>query len=81
MYESKFAEYLPYIHFLVNGIYWESKYPRILSIDELRDAVSEGRSKLLGVCDISADYMGSIEFTSVFTSIEHPFLLYDTITE
>ena len=66
---------------LINGIYWEAKYPRVLSINELRDAVVEKRSKLLGVCDISADYMGSIEFTSKFTSIEDPYLLYDAIKE
>lgn len=65
----------------MNGIYWEAKYPRVLSINELREAVSEKKSKLLGVCDISADYMGSIEFTSRFTSIEDPFLLYDPISE
>lgn len=35
----------------------------------------------MGVCDISADYEGSIEFTSRFTSIEEPFLLYDPISE
>lgn len=80
-YESKFFEYLPYVHFIVNGIYWEAKYPRVLGIDDIRDAVLEKRSKLLGVCDISADYMGSIEFTSRFTSIEKPFLLYDPIKE
>jgi alpha-aminoadipic semialdehyde synthase len=63
-YESKFGEYLPFVHFIVNGIYWEAKYPRIISINELREAVLEKRSALLGVCDISADYMGSIEFTT-----------------
>lgn len=31
----------------------------------------------MGVCDISADYNGSIEFTSKFTSIEEPFLVWD----
>jgi len=80
-YEPKFSEYLPYVHFIINGIYWEAKFPRVLGIDEFRDAVLEHRSKLQGVCDISADYMGSIEFTSRFTSIEHPFLLYDPIKE
>ena len=59
-YESKFYEYLPFISFLVNGIYWEAKFPRILTIEELREAVEEKRSRLLGVCDISADFMGSI---------------------
>ena len=81
-YVSKFAEdYLEHIHFLINGVYWEAKYPRLISINELRDAVIAGKSKLMGVCDISADYMGSIEFTTRFTSIEDPFLLYDPITE
>lgn len=78
-YESVFAErYLPYISFLVNGVYWEPKYPRILTIEELRKAQqSEAGCRLMGVCDISADYEGSIEFTRNFTSIEEPFLLFD----
>lgn len=33
----------------------------------------------MGVTDISADYEGSIEFTTRFTSIEEPFLLYNPI--
>lgn len=32
----------------------------------------------MGVCDISADYEGSLEFTRRFNSIEEPFLLYDS---
>lgn len=76
-YEPKFFEYLSYVSFLIEGIYWEPKYPRVLSKAELKDAIEEGRNKLLGVCDISADYEGSIEFTSRFTSIEEPFLIWD----
>jgi alpha-aminoadipic semialdehyde synthase len=72
---------LPYVHCLINGIYWEAKFPRVLCINDLREAVFSKKSKLLGVCDISADYMGSIEFTERFTSIEEPFLLYDPIKE
>ena len=80
-YESKFLDYLPYVHFIVNGVYWESKYPRILGIEEFRQAVLAKKSALLGISDISADYMGSIEFTKHFTSIENPFLLYDPVSE
>lgn len=81
-YVTKFAQdYLEHVHWLINGVYWEAKYPRIISIDELREGVASGKSKFLGVCDISADYMGSIEFTSRFTSIENPFLLYDPLSE
>ena len=35
----------------------------------------------MGVSDISADDEGSVEFTSRFTSIEEPFLLYNAIDE
>lgn len=35
----------------------------------------------MGVCDISADYEGSIEFTERFTSIEEPFLVWDAVEE
>jgi alpha-aminoadipic semialdehyde synthase len=81
-YVTKFAEeYLEHVHWFINGVYWEAKYPRIISINEIKEAVASGKSKLLGVCDISADYMGSVEFTSKFTSIEQPFLLYDPLTE
>jgi hypothetical protein len=30
-YESKFYEYLPHIHFLIECIYWEKKFPRVLT--------------------------------------------------
>ena len=69
------------MHFIINGVYWEGKYPRILTIEELRQAVLSKQSALIGVSDISADYMGSLEFTKHFTSIENPFLLYDPVSE
>ena len=74
-----FQDYLDCVSWLINGIYWEAKYPRVLSREALKTAVEKGTSRLLGLTDISADYEGSIEFTSRFTSIEEPFLLYDPI--
>ena len=45
MYESKYAEdYLEHVHWLVNGVYWEAKYPRIITIDELREGVLNKKS-------------------------------------
>ena len=35
----------------------------------------------MGCTDISADYEGSLEFTSRFTSIEEPFLLYNPVSK
>jgi hypothetical protein len=44
-------------------MYWEQKFPRVLTEAELKEAQEENRSSLMGVCDISADYEGCIEFT------------------
>ena len=70
---------MKYISFLINGIYWEPKFPRVLNNRELKEAKETGECRLMGVCDISADYNGSIEFTSKFTSIEEPFLVWDAV--
>ena len=69
------------VSWLVEGIYWEPRYPRVLSKDSLKQAIENGTNKLMGVTDISADECGSIEFTSRFTSIEDPFLLYDAVND
>ena len=81
LYQSKFHEQLPYISFLINGVYWEPKYPRVLSKKDMKLSMESGTNRLMGVCDISADYEGSIEFTENFTSIEEPFLVYDAVNE
>lgn len=78
-YEGYFKEYLDIVTWLVNGIYWEAKYPRVLTKADLKASVEAGTNKLIGVTDISADYEGSVEFTSRFTSIEEPFLLYNAV--
>ena len=78
-YIDTFKENLDLVSWLVNGIYWEAKYPRILSKEDMRKSVEKGDTKFMGLTDISADYEGSVEFTSRFTSIEEPFLLYDPI--
>jgi alpha-aminoadipic semialdehyde synthase len=78
-FKGVFHEYLDCVNFLVNNIYWESRFPRLITRAGLKKAVEQGKSKFMGVCDISADKEGSIEFTSRFTSIEDPFLLYNPI--
>ena len=80
-FEGQFEQYLDCVTWLVEGIYWEPKYPRVLSKAMLKKAIEAGTNKLMGVTDISADECGSIEFTSRFTSIEAPFLLYDVVKD
>lgn len=37
-YRGLFAEYLDCVTWLVNGIYWEAKYPRVISKADLKAA-------------------------------------------
>ena len=76
-----FEDYLDCVHFLVNDIYWEEKYPRLITMEGLKKKVEAGKSVFMGVTDISADECGSIEFTSRFTSIEEPYLLYNPVSK
>lgn len=73
MYKSKFHIYYDKITFLVNCMYWEAKFPRVIIEDEI---CAQEKMKFMGFTDISADYEGSIEITRKFSDIEEPFELY-----
>lgn len=57
-------------------MYWEKRFPRLLSTKQLQDLI-KGGCPLLGVCDITCDIGGSIEFVNKSTSIESPFFRYN----
>jgi len=63
-YESVFADYLPYLTVLINGIYWTEEYPRFVTrknLQENRALVQKSGIRVIG--DISCDINGSIEIT------------------
>jgi alpha-aminoadipic semialdehyde synthase len=62
----------PYASVIVNCMYWERRFPRLLSIDQLQQLMKSG-CPLVGICDITCDIGGSIEFVDKSTSIEKPF--------
>lgn len=85
------SQIAPYASCIVNGIYWDPRQPRLISIPDAKNLIrpqstpwipeSIGTPKLphrlLAICDISADLGGSIEFVNKCTTIDHPFCLYD----
>jgi len=80
-YRSRFETYLPYLSLLVNCIYWESKYPRLVTLDGLRKLYSGDRSPRLKVIgDISCDIGGAVECTVRCTDPGHPLFVYDPLT-
>lgn len=80
-YRSAFQKYLPYLHVLINGIYWDGRYPRLVTKDYLYQRYSAGQPLPLEIIgDISCDIHGSIECTEKATPPDNPFFTYHPIT-
>ena len=67
----------PFASIICNCMYYENRFPKLLTVSQTRELASSHRLRLLGLTDISCDLKGSIEFLRFFTSIEKPFLVYD----
>ncbi|KHN17770.1 Alpha-aminoadipic semialdehyde synthase [Glycine soja] len=69
----------PYASVIVNCMYWEKRFPQLLSYKQMQDLMGRG-SPLVGIADITCDIGGSIEFVNRSTSIDSPFFRYDPLT-
>lgn len=79
-YESVFKRYVPHLTVLMNCIYWEQSYPRLLSIRELNWLYRHGVPKLEVIGDISCDVRGGIEATVRATWPDDPVYVFDPDT-
>jgi len=80
-YTSVFHEkYLPYISVIINCQYWDMKYPRLITFEQMKKLVEAKRSRLIGVADLACDLNGAIEFLVQTTSIDNPLFVYDPKT-
>ena len=78
---SKLEKYVPYLSILVNGIYWEPKFPRLITLDYMKKVYeSNPTHRLKVIADISCDIDGSIELTTKSTSSENPVYVYEPLT-
>lgn len=72
-YRGKFEQYLPHLSALVNCIYWEARYPRLLTKAAARQLFSGNTPPRLRVIgDISCDIEGGIEPTIQATEPDEP---------
>lgn len=77
-YKSKFEHYLPKINLLVNAIYWEEKYPRLVT----KEFISKNElHNLIAIADLSCDINGSIEMTEKATLSDNPVFIYNPQTD
>ena len=80
-YESIFAEkYVPYLSILIHCMFWDTKFPQILTLEEAHNLSEKKQFRLMGVSDITCDLKGSIELLQKFTTIEDPFFTIDPLT-
>ena len=81
-YIGRFESYLPHLTLLINGIYWEPRYPKLVTIKYLRRLFESGQiSRLRVIGDITCDVEGSIECNLKATNSENPIYVYDPIQE
>lgn len=78
-YNGIFEEYLPYLAVLVNCVYWDERYPRLVTTEYMQKRWKEGR--LLAIGDISCDVDGSIEVVRKITEPGDPTFVYDPKTD
>ncbi|MDD5230521.1 MAG: bifunctional lysine ketoglutarate reductase /saccharopine dehydrogenase family protein [Candidatus Marinimicrobia bacterium] len=81
-YESRFEEYIPYLTVLVNAIYWDNRYPKLVTRKFLKSAYQRGQPDFLKVIgDITCDIEGSIECNLATTTPGDPVYVYDPLAE
>ncbi len=81
-YRSSFSRYLEHLSMLINCIYWEPKYPRLVTLEDLRRLYGQGEKPRLRVIgDISCDVEGAIEATRCVTSPDDPIYVYDPVDD
>jgi len=76
-YRAAFERYLPHLTTLVNCIYWEPKYPRLITVEAAKALYADGQPKLRVIGDISCDVEGGIEITVKATEPDDPVYVYD----
>jgi len=79
-YRGKFECYVPYLTLIVNCIYWEEKYPRLVTNECLKQLYITGKPRLRLIGDISCDIEGAIECTVRSTEPDEPVFVYNPFT-
>jgi alpha-aminoadipic semialdehyde synthase len=80
-YRGVFERFVPYLTAVVNAIYWDPRYPRLVTKAYLRTQLEGARPRLRVIGDISCDIEGSMECTVAATTPENPVFVYHPATD
>lgn len=79
-YKPAFHRYIPFLTVLMNCVYWDERYPRLITKDFVIENIRDDfRLKVVG--DISVDINGAVEFTEKSTTPDMPVFVYDPLTD
>jgi alpha-aminoadipic semialdehyde synthase len=76
-YRAAFFQHAPHLAILVNCIYWEPKYPRLISREQFQELYAADQPRLRVVGDITCDIDGSLACTTRSTDPASPIYVYD----
>ena len=76
-YRGVFAKYLPHLTVLMNCIFWNYNYPRLVTKQQIIEMYTNGVPKLVVIGDISIDVEGAIEVSVRVTNSGNPVYVYD----
>jgi len=76
LYQPIFQKYIPSLTILLNCIFWNEKYPRLVTKDYMKKNYTD-TFKLQVIGDISVDINGAIEFTEKVTTPDNPVFTYN----
>lgn len=79
-FKNQFEKYAPHLTVLMNCMYWDDRYPRLLTKSYIKTLYQKGEMKLKVIGDVTCDPDGSIEFTHKGTEIEDPVFVYNPQT-
>ncbi|RMD51470.1 MAG: hypothetical protein D6830_00315, partial [Ignavibacteria bacterium] len=78
LYKSQFEKYIPYLTVLINGIYWEPEFDRLVTKQFITESYKQNKKLSLKVIgDITCDIAGSIELTQKATRYDNPCYVFN----
>ncbi|MCD4693067.1 MAG: hypothetical protein K8R79_09145 [Calditrichales bacterium] len=81
-YFGDFEKYLPLLSILVNGIYWDERYPKLVTKKMLKELYEkQSKPNLRVISDITCDIGDSIECNVKATSSDNPVYVYEPLSE
>ncbi len=80
-FESVFYKFIPHLSMLINGIFWDPEFDKLVTKEFMKEFYMENSNpKLKVIGDITCDVEGSIELTAKITTSDNPAFVYEPLT-